>query len=67
MSELPGKFNANPNRVYLSGKSAGGVLVHAALCKSGTIASKVKVAVDILGEFDFLPRLCLTEFDQCVV
>jgi poly(3-hydroxybutyrate) depolymerase len=33
VSQLPGRFSANPKRVYVSGKSAGGVLVHAALCK----------------------------------
>ncbi|GBF93297.1 hypothetical protein Rsub_06029 [Raphidocelis subcapitata] len=47
--QLPGKFAADPNRIYLSGKSAGGVLVHAALCRSEAVATKVRVAVDILG------------------
>ncbi|KAI8475593.1 MAG: hypothetical protein J3K34DRAFT_40086 [Monoraphidium minutum] len=49
VSQLPGKFGADSNRVFLSGKSAGGILVHAALCKSSIITSKVKAAVDILG------------------
>jgi poly(3-hydroxybutyrate) depolymerase len=43
------RFRADPRRVYLSGKSAGGVLVHAALCRSALIATKVRAAVDILG------------------
>jgi hypothetical protein len=33
VGQLPGRFQANPKRVFVSGKSAGGVLVHAALCK----------------------------------
>jgi hypothetical protein len=47
--QLPGRFGADPQRIFLSGKSAGGVLVHAALCKSEAVASKVRVAVDVLG------------------
>lgn len=49
VSQLPGKFNADQNRVFLSGKSAGGILLHAALCRSPVVAQKARAAVDILG------------------
>lgn len=49
VSQLPAKFGADESRVYLSGKSAGGILLHAALCRSPIIAQKARAAVDIIG------------------
>jgi poly(3-hydroxybutyrate) depolymerase len=45
--------------VYLSGKSAGGILVHAALCRSKVVADKVAVAIDVIGGIpDAMAKAC---------
>ena len=48
---LPGRFagGADPRRFYLSGTSAGGMMVENLLCQSSAVQSRLSAAVSILG------------------
>ncbi|KAF8062893.1 VAD1 [Scenedesmus sp. PABB004] len=49
IADLPTRLAAAPGRLYLSGESAGGMLVHALLCQSKSVPAAITAAADLLG------------------
>ncbi|KAI8462535.1 MAG: hypothetical protein J3K34DRAFT_447686 [Monoraphidium minutum] len=46
---LPKRMSVDQSRIYLTGTSAGGMMLENLLCSSSLVSSKVAAAVDIIG------------------